>query len=339
VYDPKAREFFIAAGTEDAEQRMIMAHELAHALEDQHFGIEQWTKAVRDNDDAGFARDAVLEGSAMIAMIDYLLRGTGRSFRDLGDFGPALMLGEMEASRELNDVPMVLRDQLLFPYLAGANFAAQALDFERPPASTQQILHPELYLRGVQPETVSLPGLGGMAPRGWKKLDENVLGEFGLNQIFKQFLGKERADDLAASWSGDRYAIFEQAPNGRTLLVVRVRLAEEADAAAFFGAYSELLKKKHASRASVARGPDSFSFETSSGGVFLRCSGRECLTAEGATRAQFEALTRAIGWPAGRADLPPTQRGAELVWSPKAFPGAIPAILRRDGSAELLPAP
>jgi hypothetical protein len=348
VYDPKAREFFIAAGTEAAEQRMIMAHELAHALEDQHFGIEQWSKAVKDNDDAGFARDAVLEGSAMIAMIDYLLRGSGRSFRDLGDFGPALLLGEMEANRELNDVPMVLRDQLLFPYLAGANFAAKALDaadgwpglatlFEKPPASTQQILHPELYLRGVQPETVSLPGLGGIVPRGWKKLDENVLGEFGLNQVFKQFLGKERADDLAASWSGDRYAIFEEAPSGRTLLVVRVRLAGEADAARFFSAYSELLEKKHASRAAAVRRPNSFSFEASSGGVFLRCAGRECLTAEGATRVQFDALTRAIGWPAARADLRPTQRGAGLVWSPVAFPGATPAISRRHVSAELAP--
>src|SRR3990170_5466823 len=65
VYDPGEREFFIASWTEAAEQRVIMAHELTHALEDQHFHIEQWSKAVKDNDDAGFARDAVLEGSAM----------------------------------------------------------------------------------------------------------------------------------------------------------------------------------------------------------------------------------------------------------------------------------
>ena len=321
VYDPGEREFFIASWTEAAEQRVIMAHELTHALEDQHFHIEQWSKAVKDNDDAGFARDAVLEGSAMIAMIDYLLRDSGVSFRDLGDFNPALLLGDVEGSQELKDVPLVLKDQLLFPYLAGAAFAAKALEaaggwpglarlFERPPASTQQILHPELYLRGVQPERVQLPALGGIVSRDWKKLDENVMGEFGLNQALKQFLGKERADDLAAAWSGDRYAIFEQSPDGRSLLVIRLRLASETEAARFFGGYSELLEMKHTIRASVARRPNSFSFDTSDGGVFIRCSGRDCLLAEGATRAQFAAMTRAMGWPAIPAVLPATPRAA-----------------------------
>jgi len=350
VYDPRGREFFIAAWTEAAEQRVIMAHEMTHALQDQHFHIEQWSKAVKDNDDAGFARDALLEGSAMIAMIDYLLRDSGASFRDLGDFDPALLLGDVEGSQELKDVPLVLKDQLLFPYLAGAAFSAKALEaaggwpglarlFERPPASTQQILHPELYLRGVQPEIVQLPALGGIVPRGWKKLDENVMGEFGLNQVFKQFLGKERADQLAPAWSGDRYAIFEQAPDGRTLLVIRVRLAGEAEAARFFGGYSELLDKKHTNRASVVKQSNSFSFETSGGGVFIRCSGRDCLLAEGATRAQFEAMTRSMGWPAVRAGLPAAPREAELgSWQPAASAAALPGLWRRESILQNLPA-
>ncbi len=340
VYDPRAKEFFIASWTEAAEQRVIMAHELTHALQDQHFHIEQWSKAAKDNDDAGFARDAVLEGSAMIAMIDYLLRDSGTSFRDLGGFDPALMLGDIEGSQELNDVPLVIRDQLLFPYLAGAAFSAKAIEaaggwpglariFERPPASTQQIMHPELYLRGVQPEVVQLPALGGIVPRGWKKLDENVMGEFGLNQVFKQFLGKERADDLAAAWSGDRYTIFEQAPDGRTLLVIRVRLAGEAQAARFFGGYSELLEKKHANRATVVRQPNSFSFETSAGGVFIRCSGRDCLLAEGATRAQFEAMTRSMGWTAVRAGL---------FAAPHQAVAAMPGFRQSDSFLQYLPA-
>ena len=349
VYDPKGREFFIAAWTEASEQRMIMAHELAHALEDQHFHIEPWTQAVKANDDASLARDAVLEGSAMLAMIDYLLRDTGRSFRDLGDFDPAILLGDLEGSQELKEVPLVLRDQLLFPYLAGAAFAAKALEaaggwpglarlFENPPASTQQVLHPDLYLRGVQPEMVQLPALGGIVPRGWKKLDENVMGEFGLNQVFKQFLGKERADELAASWSGDRYAIFEQAPDGRTLLVIRVRLAGAADATRFFGGYSELLEKKHENRTSIVRRPNSLSFETSGGGVFLRCSGRDCLVAEGATRAQFEAMTRSIGWPAVRAGLRWTPPEAAVAWLPGVPEGAVSGIRQSNLSANSLPA-
>jgi hypothetical protein len=330
VYDPRDREFFIADWTEPAEQRVIMAHELTHALEDQHFGIEQWTKAVEDNDDAGFARDAVLEGSAMIAMIDYLLRDTGASFRSLGSFDPTLLMGDVEGSQELKDVPLVLKDQLLFPYLAGAAFVARALDaaggwtglaqiFENPPASTQQVMHPDLYLRGVRPETVELPGLDRIAPRGWKKLDENVAGEFGFNQVFKQFLGKERADALAADWRGDRYAIFEESPEGRALLVIRVRLSGEAEAARFFAGYSELLEKKYASRVSEVKQPNLFSFETAGNGVAIRCSGRDCLLAEGATRARFDAMTRALGWPAMRAGAAAARREAAAVRYPEVF--------------------
>jgi hypothetical protein len=211
----------------------------------------------------------------------------------------------------------VLRDQLFFPYLAGAAFSIKALDaaggwaglhgiFEKPPVSTQQIMHPDLYLRGVQPEAVPLPRMNAVVARGWKKLDENVMGEFGLNQVLKQFLGKARADELAALWTGDRYAIYEESPQGRALLVVRVRLAGEAEAARFFAGYSELLEKKHASRSGEVRQPGAFFFDTPDGSAFIRCAERECLLSEGATRAQFDALARAMGWPAVRAGLAAT---------------------------------
>jgi hypothetical protein len=314
VYDPKGREFFIAASTAPAEQPVIMAHELTHALQDQTFHIEQWTKAVKDNDDAGLARAAVLEGSATVAMIDYLLRDSGTSFRDLGNFDPALMMGDVEGSPELKEAPLALKDQLLFPYLTGAAFSVKVLNavggwtglhtiFEKPPASTQQIMHPDLYLQGVQPEAVALPRMNGVVPRGWKKLDENVMGEFGFNQVFKQFLGKAPADELAATWSGDRYAIYEQSPEGRALLVIRVRLAGEAEAERFFAGYSELLEAKHASRTSVVKQTNSLFFETPDGGAFVRCAVRDCLLGEGATRAQFDALVRSMGWPVLRGAL------------------------------------
>jgi len=73
LYDPKTREFYIADWSPLADQRMVMAHELTHALEDQHFHIESWVKAARPNEDAELARDAVLEGNAMAAMVDYLM--------------------------------------------------------------------------------------------------------------------------------------------------------------------------------------------------------------------------------------------------------------------------
>jgi hypothetical protein len=311
VYDSKGREFFIAASTQPGEERVIMAHELTHALEDQSFHIEQWTKAVKGNDDAQFARDAVLEGFAMVAMVNYLLRDSGTGFRELGNFDPALMLGDVDNSPELNGVPLVIKDQLLFPYLAGATFSIKALEahggwtglhyiFENPPASTQQIMHPNLYLKGVKPEAVELPRMNGIVPRGWKKLDENIMGEFGMNQVLKQFLGKARADQLAALWAGDRYAAYELSPQGPAMLVLRMRTSGEAEASRFAEGYGELLEKKYSNRTAIARQPGSVFVESPAGGAFVRCVGRDCLLGEGATRAQFDGLARVMGWPPNR---------------------------------------
>ena len=41
LYDPKDHEFYIADWIAPEDQRMVMSHELTHALEDQHFQIER----------------------------------------------------------------------------------------------------------------------------------------------------------------------------------------------------------------------------------------------------------------------------------------------------------
>src|SRR5258708_3794477 len=167
LYDPKAREFYIADWSPLADQRMVMAHELTHALEDQHFQIEKWVKAARPNEDAELARDAVLEGSAMAAMVDYLMLSTGRSLKDLPDFDPGMLIGDLGSTPTLQKAPPFLKDTLIFPYIGGLSFSAAILKnkgwaalpgvFERPPVSTQQILHPALYPSGKIPATVALP--------------------------------------------------------------------------------------------------------------------------------------------------------------------------------------
>jgi hypothetical protein len=180
-------------------------------------------------------------------------------------------------------------------------------------------------LQGVTPAPVSLLPLGNILPREWKKLDENILGEFGVNEVLKQFLGQTRADDLAASWAGDRYAIFERQPGGRILLVVRVRLSSDTAAARFFGGYSEALERKDQDSTDLMRRPNFFSFETPNGGVFLRCFASECLSVEGTTRETFDSITHAMSWPA--APAAPRKAGA----------GTVETLLRRPQFPPPLP--
>ncbi len=325
LYDPKAKEFYIADWIAPDEQRSVMAHELTHALEDQSYHIDPWIKAARPNDDAELAREAVSEGSAMAAMVDYSLREQKMGVRDLPDVTLLLRSGavdEMSKDPHLATAPPYIRDDLLFPYLAGTTFSQQFLKahagwsdlnilFANPPVSTQQIMHPDLYLAGVKPEKVVLPDWKKLLPADWKFLEENVMGEFNLDEVLKQFLGQERADKLAEAWRGDRYASFQNQKTNQILLVFLVDLDSVEDASRFCGQYSEALEKKYPSRTQLFRRPNFFQFHADGGGVFLRCSGTQCLTVEGATRETFYKINGAVGWIS--APTPPAPEGTESI--------------------------
>ena len=311
LYDPKAKEFYIADWIQPDEQREVMSHELTHALEDQSFHIDPWIKAARPNDDAEMARDAVSEGTAMAAMVDYALRDDKVSVRDLPDITVLMRssaLAEMDKDPNLVKAPPYIRDGLLFPYLSGASFAQQFLKahagwsdlnlvFQNPPVSTQQILHPDLYLKGVAPQKVQLPEWKGLVPADWKMLEENVMGEFGLEEILKQFIGADRALALSPAWTGDRYAVFEDAKTKTTPDVFLLALDTPDHTGTFFGQYSEALETKYAARTQLFRRPNFFEFHTDQGGVFLWCVERKCLNVERANRQTFDAIDRALGWP------------------------------------------
>ena len=329
LYDPKAKEFYIADWIPSDEQRDVMSHELTHALEDQSFDVDPWIKAARPNDDAELARDSVSEGTALAAMLDYSLRDQHLSVREIGDVTALIRPGaieEMDKDSNLAKAPIVIRDSLLFPYLAGTSFSQQFLKahtgwedlhllFERPPVSTQQIIHPDFYLKNVGPAKVNLPKLKGIVPADWKPLEENVMGEFGVEEILKQFLDPARAAQLAPSWDGDRYALFEDAKTKDTRLVFLLALETTDDAARFFGQYSEALEMKYSSRTQLYRRPNFFQFQTDTGGVFLRCVDLQCITVEGATRQTFDTINRTIGWPPAPGPVEETPSVAQIPYA------------------------
>jgi hypothetical protein len=156
-------------------------------------------------------------------------------------------------------------------------------------------MHPSTYKAGHVPALVSLPAIENKLGKDWKKLDENLLGEFGWLEVLKQFLDEGRAKPLAAAWEGDRYQLFENQSSKRLLLVTRLHLSSTGQAVRFFGQYSELLEKKHSQRTNLFRRPNFFSFDTSDGGVFLRCAEMDCVVVEGGDRALFIEINKQLG--------------------------------------------
>ena len=89
-YDPKQRTFFIADWLPQLVQKPVMAHELVHALQDQHYDLQKNFDLVKDQADLSLARKALIEGDAMAVMLVYLLEPLGLTHGGLTRYGNAV---------------------------------------------------------------------------------------------------------------------------------------------------------------------------------------------------------------------------------------------------------
>ena len=153
-YDDEKKQMTLVAGSgEGTEGEITLAHELTHALEDQHFDLGLQGGL----DDHRTARSALIEGTATVAMVDYLVR-----FLTGGAVGRSQAIAQLQAADLLQSdsgLPPYLQRSLLFPYAAGARFV-DAIGTWRPsnralrgtgPASTEQVLHPGQVPRARAP--------------------------------------------------------------------------------------------------------------------------------------------------------------------------------------------
>ena len=168
-YDPAEKRFYIvperareAAGPAgDLMERILLAHELTHALQDQRLGLDRRMKALRESTDALLALQAFLEGEATLLMTDALLAGVPEEARQaFGDDPVDQILDGLAASSTVDGaegVPEFFVKQLVFPYVAGTAWVRQrkreggwpAVDavYGNLPSTTRQILRP-----GAAPE-------------------------------------------------------------------------------------------------------------------------------------------------------------------------------------------
>jgi hypothetical protein len=170
-YDPKTQQFHLADWIDLDGQKPIMAHELTHALQDQHFNLRRFEHWPKGDSDAELAAHALIEGDATLAMALYVANNPLRALAFLKSLGTTGM-----ASEELDKAPRALRESLLFPYQDGQkwvsalykrggwNEVSQA--FATLPQSTEQILHPEKYFAHEAPVKVTLPDITSLLNAG-----------------------------------------------------------------------------------------------------------------------------------------------------------------------------
>lgn len=234
-----------------AEARIVLLHELVHALQDQHLQLSEHIHEERDTD-ASNAFHALVEGDATLAMIGYALereqvplhRLTGnpaqvRSFSDVVRRSPL-------AGSELEQAPAIVRVPLLSSYVDGLAFCASlhgsgsfaAVDraYEEPPTSTEQVLHPERFAQLDEPTSIELPQVPELDDVGYEVVREDTLGELEMGVYFGQSGAPEEAKRAADGWDGDRIRVYGLKDHPTAVVWLSVwdsaRDAEQAEAAA-----------------------------------------------------------------------------------------------------------
>jgi hypothetical protein len=231
---PEHRRLFAVSAHErlDPANQMVLAHELRHALQDQHLQLHALlSKEVSDFDDRTLALLSLFEGDATFVMEHYLRQRVPEQRRR-----PLVPLAKGPLP-PVQGAPAVLRDQLVMPYIRGRDFvlhlwqregwAGVRRAWDAPPESTEQVLHPERYDERDRPITVQVPA----GPEGALPLRTGVLGELLVSSL----LGCEGgACTGAAGWGGDAYGLWDV--DGRTHLSWSTAWDTPADADEFWEA-------------------------------------------------------------------------------------------------------
>ena len=256
-YDPISKGFYLMEGIGGAMAETIIAHELVHALDDQHFDLDELLIARKDDTDAAAALHAVMEGGALAIQNAWMME-----FMDL----ERMMAASAEAAEQSSTMlesPEYLWKPLMASYMQGAQFVSHPdggggamgkLDtddlnaaFQNPPTSTEQVLHPELYWDLEEPQQPGTLELESRPGAGYRLAMEDTFGEIALHVLVDPERDRRDIDPMmlmvgmrftgpaTEGWEADRVLLFErETERGSAGAVVLVTAWEtEADALEF----------------------------------------------------------------------------------------------------------
>src|SRR5262245_18132720 len=245
LYDPDRDTFFVLGDMPRSIAPIITAHELTHALDDQHFGIDTLLADTGDSNDRTGALDAVVEGSGTAVMSVFIVRQI-----QAGKLDPHALVeyqhSEAGQAGRLKATPLFVQRSLLAPYILGMAFLLRGemvrmktggitpSDIDRasrdPPQSSEQILHPEKYwdpARRALPRRVEFPDLSATLGPGWSRIDKGDLGELTLALITGLDPGDPTStdrplqrwtNDAASGWGGDLWHLYRRGDQAVTVL-------------------------------------------------------------------------------------------------------------------------
>ena len=234
-YDSISKNIVLVGETAaGVRNNVTLAHEFTHALQDQNFDLSNFM-GTAPTSDAYDARNAVVEGDATCLMYDYILSLPEDEFTEY------VLSWSISY---IDNIPYVLEGMMAFPYSYGTDFVNEiyhnggwySVDklYENPPASTEQIMHPEKYHDNELPLNVSYPAVPGMT-----LTNEDTIGEFMIKIMLENYIDSTFASDAAEGWGGDHYYYYEN--ENEFLSILTIEWDTRSDASEFNTIYNNFM--------------------------------------------------------------------------------------------------
>jgi hypothetical protein len=283
-YDPEKKTIFLLDWVDSLSQKPVLAHELTHALQDQTVDLRTWLRAEDpgstefqarpepppesrfdpDRDERRAARDAVLEGQATVAALDYTLFPFQRTALN----SPQIVADNFDKmvdahSKIFSGAPLYIKELLTFPYRYGMRFELAVLAkggrkqayvdvLRSPPINTRQILEPDTYLKHEAPISLGGVDIASLLAPEYTVFDSGSMGEFDIKVLAEHFAKQGTAEHLAHAWRGGWYVAVlpsnsdPSAPELSQLgLIYRSRWDSPKNAAQFLQVYRKSLERKY----------------------------------------------------------------------------------------------
>jgi len=335
-YDPILKKMVLIAGNTDGQglrlslrmisrvilqqlglsmNKVLLAHELTHVIQDQHFDLMSLPLENLEEEDMSLAARALIEGDATLVMMDYILssRAPGVDATSVSGLADNMRFwAESPLIRGMTlfqAVPRYLMDGLVFPYIDGFEFVLalkqqegwEAVNkaYKDVPVSTEQILHPEKYIEERDdPVHIQFPALTEHLPQ-WQVLEQNTIGEFNIQLLLDSYLPLAQARVASAGWGGDRFILLEEPETEHLLLVWYTTWDTAKDAEEFFHIYENVLEKRYGNlsqavtsleQETVSRGQSLHEWGAEPGNVVLEIRGRDVLMIDGVSESQQQEL-------------------------------------------------
>jgi hypothetical protein len=200
-YDPETDELVVRGAALTPYVRTTIAHELVHALDDQHLDLDRPEYDEAD-DEIGFGFSSVVEGNA---------RRVENAYRDsLSEQEQADATAEemaLGSDADMGDIPFVLVDLISAPYALGETLVADLAErggedavnaaFADPPRTSEQVIDPDRYATREPAVEVPHPQVPG------EVVEEGTLGELLVLLVLADGGDQDVAGTAATGWGGD----------------------------------------------------------------------------------------------------------------------------------------